>query len=56
MYSSLLLQEFEKTCIAEKKFKDAELAANRMKELREQEIEYQEISLQEKAGSEVSHI
>jgi len=30
-----LLSEFEKTCIAERKFRDAELAAARIEELRE---------------------
>lgn len=51
--TSTLLQEFEKTSIAEKKFKDAELAAKRIKELLEQEQEYRKHALKENAESEV---
>ena len=48
-----MLAEFEKTCISERKFKDAELAAARIQELKEQEIEYKSLVVHEKAEAEV---
>lgn len=58
------MSEFEKTCISERKFKgnryiinlnllDAELAAQRIEELREQELEYRSAIVEEKNKSEV---
>lgn len=58
-----LLAEFEKTCIAEKKFRgthsnilkslDAEMAAQRIEELRMQELEYRGYVIEEKNKLEV---
>jgi len=46
------LVEFEKSCIAERKFKDAELASKRIEELRLQEIEYRTVMTKEKSKLE----
>lgn len=43
-----LLEEYEKNCITEGKFNEAELATQRIEELKEQEIYYNGIALVEK--------
>lgn len=50
-----LLSEFEKNCIAEQNFKDAELAASRIQDLRAQVVEYKSVILREKFKAEVAN-